>query len=234
MKPTIIYALIDPVTGQVKYVGKTIQTLKQRLAAHLCAARGNTHTHSSRWMGGLLKQGLIPEVEILEVATDDWQEAEEFWIANMRFLGCHLTNHTGGGDGLTSYRHTPQTIENMRRAQQKRRAEQIVDPLAGRKRPPEVLKKMSESQKGRTVSDERRAKISATLTGRTLPPEVRAKVSAALKGKKRGPQSLEQRQQHSQRMKGRQISEEQRAKISAALKGRPKSEEHRRKLSEMR
>lgn len=78
----------------------------------------------------------------------------------------------------------------------------------------ETIKKMSASHKGRTVTDETRRKLSESLKGRTLSEETRRKMSEA--------------------RKGNHLSEETRKKISEANKGLPRSEEHRRKLSEAR
>lgn len=98
---TTIYALIDPTTRQCRYVGKTGQkNPRARLRAHInraCADPGARHCAS--WISGLLRQGYEPEMMELEKVVSDWEEAERFWIANMRFLGADLTNMTVGGGG---------------------------------------------------------------------------------------------------------------------------------------
>lgn len=91
-----IYALIDPATQQCRYVGKS-KNLRARYYDHLYNPQG---TRKSRWIGRLLKQGLKPEVVVLEeVAASEWPEHEQFWIAYMKALGANLTNTTVGGEG---------------------------------------------------------------------------------------------------------------------------------------
>lgn len=96
---TFIYALIDPVTGFLRYVGKADKPA-HRLTGHLFHAKRGELTRKARWIKGLLYQGLLPEMFILEaVPIEGWQEAERFWIAYLRAIGCPLVNHCAGGRG---------------------------------------------------------------------------------------------------------------------------------------
>lgn len=61
MKATI-YALVDPNTNQVRYVGRTRQTPEQRLAAHL--KPGNNSHPVYAWMRSL--QPALPVLVILQ------------------------------------------------------------------------------------------------------------------------------------------------------------------------
>jgi hypothetical protein len=92
-----IYALIDPRTDGVRYVGKSVNVV-QRYRIH-CVARGNRH--SAVWIRSLRNVGLRPVLTILEVATEEmWEERERYWIAFYREQGCDLTNLTDGGEGM--------------------------------------------------------------------------------------------------------------------------------------
>lgn len=105
---THIYGLIDPRTGECRYVGKA-NNPERRLRDHL---RTPFNTHKYAWLTNLLKAGLRPTIQILEeVQTSVWQEAECFWIAYMKFMGADLTNSTIGGDGLNP---TPEMAAKMR------------------------------------------------------------------------------------------------------------------------
>lgn len=96
---THIYGLIDPRDGTLRYVGKADKP-GRRLQAHLFHAKHNQLTHKARWIKGLLEAGVAPEMTILEIVPlDDWQEAERFWIAYLRAIGCELVNHNDGGLG---------------------------------------------------------------------------------------------------------------------------------------
>ena len=91
-----IYALVDPRTDDVRYVGKS-NDLKSRLRHHLIP---RTTSWKDNWIRELLSEGLSFRVEVLEWATDaNWVELERKWIAHYRDLGCRLTNLLGGGDG---------------------------------------------------------------------------------------------------------------------------------------
>lgn len=91
----VIYALRCPVSGRVRYVGKTTDPAR-RLRHHLSEARRLPHLHKSRWITSLLREGLRPTVEVLEiVTTGGWEIAERRWIAS--FDG--LTNSAQGGAG---------------------------------------------------------------------------------------------------------------------------------------
>lgn len=51
------------------------------------------------WIRSLLAVGVEPEIFLIE-QTDNWREAERFWIAYLRWLGCDLTNISAGGEGV--------------------------------------------------------------------------------------------------------------------------------------
>lgn len=93
-----IYGLIDPRTGECRYVGKAVNP-QRRLRDHLWAISGKSHKNS--WLKNLLAAGLVPELTIIDsgVALEDANTAEQFWISLYRGWGCPLTNGTDGGDG---------------------------------------------------------------------------------------------------------------------------------------
>jgi hypothetical protein len=229
MKPTNIYALTDPRTNLIRYVGKTIKPVRERLAVHLYYARKGAHTGCARWLKGLQDNGLLPEVIILQVVNEDWAAAERHWIAKLRAQGSPLLNHTAGGDGLNEYRHTPEAIANMRVAQALRFSTKS-NPLKGRTRSEEIRLKCSLAQKGREISEEHRERISKALTGKAIPEDVRTKISAALKGQKKPPRSAEHSLRIAEKAKGRVQSPESRAAKSASMKAYAATAEGNAKL----
>lgn len=107
---TFIYALIDPSTQQIRYVGKSDDP-KDRLRRHL---GDGANIHKTRWIAKLKRQGLIPLLHILEeVPYSQWQEKERYWIAYYREQGCSLLNKTDGGDGLSGYEYTDEIRKKM-------------------------------------------------------------------------------------------------------------------------
>lgn len=98
---TNIYILIDPITNQVRYVGKT-NNIKERYKNHKNRCR-DVNTHKRNWINKLRKQGLHPIIEVIEtISVNEWVYWERFWISYYKYIGCNLTNNTLGGDGLTN------------------------------------------------------------------------------------------------------------------------------------
>lgn len=94
---TTIYALCDPMTHEIRYVGKTKQNIYSRLSQHVRYTK-RYNFYNSNWVRSL--RPLKPEILELELIGDDeWVEAEQFWIAYFKTLGAKLTNLTKGGEG---------------------------------------------------------------------------------------------------------------------------------------
>lgn len=110
-KPTFIYGLIDPTTGELRYVGKTVKTVEQRRVLHIWQAlNAGRKRHVLAWVAGLLTDGHDPEAVELEVvpAGADWEGVEQFWIAYFRFIGARLCNIAVGGSGAPGVRQSEQ------------------------------------------------------------------------------------------------------------------------------
>lgn len=195
----IIYGLVDPRTGQIRYIGQSSRGTK-RSYAHRWTSR-DRNTHKSRWIDSLKRQGLNFSVTILQEFSDgaSLDEAEISWIAKARSLGWKITNiATGGSAPWLGKKHSPSTIEKMRAAK------------LGKKNSPEHCRHMSIAASGKSPSKETRKKMSLARSGRGNSPEVRKKISASLSGKPR-PYMAE-------RNRSLQWTVEMRAKISAARK----------------
>ncbi len=94
-----IYCLSDPIIGEIRYIGKTSQTLQQRLSKHLSRFSLVPATHKNNWIKELLFKGLKPTIELLDcVPTDDWEFWEQWYIAYFKGFGIRLTNGTNGGE----------------------------------------------------------------------------------------------------------------------------------------
>ena len=100
---TVIYSLVDPRSGQTRYVGKTARGMLARLISHKHAAkRGQLPVN--RWVMKLIREtGSGPIFNWIESVPDgaDWAEREMFWIAEMRRRGADLLNLTNGGEGCS-------------------------------------------------------------------------------------------------------------------------------------
>lgn len=206
----IIYALVDPRTLLVRYVGQSSSGLK-RPCSHAQPAQMQKRTHTAAWCRQLARDGLRPAAVVLEHASrEHLSERECWWIAYGRALGWDLTNHTDGGEGTrgivmtaahrrhlseahTGYRQTEQhrasiSAGNRGRVVSEYTREQTANANRARVWTPAMRAKMSASKTGKSpnLSAKQREHASAVRRGRTLGPcgaMTRAKISAALKGK---------------------------------------------------
>jgi hypothetical protein len=91
-----IYALTDPRDDLARYVGKTRQTLAQRLSLHL-VFREPSSAHDA-WLLGLRKLNLVPaiiEIDAFGPAERNSREEEAFWVRTYLAEGHPLVNERG-------------------------------------------------------------------------------------------------------------------------------------------
>ena len=92
-----IYALRDPKTGAVRYIGKA-NCARKRFASHLRDSR-RRDTPVYRWIRKLASIGMVPELMILiSVPPDQWEAAEMAAISKAKAMGIKLLNVAEGGD----------------------------------------------------------------------------------------------------------------------------------------
>ena len=225
-KPTIIYSLTDPRTGEVRYVGKTIYTLAHRFSIHMSNARQGYSFHVYRWIRLLLKDGLEPIPDVIEIVPPggDWEGAERRWIAHYR-ARVKLCNIVDGGGGA---------VGSERTAEQRKR---ISDALKGRKKTPEHVARATANRKWSGHTAESRARISAGVRR----PEALAKIKAfrtvyrhsedtiqKIRSAANTPEVIAKKKEARKNYK---VSEQTRKKISAAKRGLKISEEHKAKIA---
>lgn len=110
-----IYALVDPRTDEIRYIGKAQGYLNSRLKGHIYEAKsGKRVTHKLSWIRQLLDAGLapVPKVVAQFVRGDTLANAEREWIARMRADGVRLVNATDGGEGMPN--PSPETRAKLR------------------------------------------------------------------------------------------------------------------------
>lgn len=94
-----IYALCDPRTGEIRYIGKADNAAK-RLKRHIMHAR-RRKTPVYSWFKSLADHGLKPTVVVLrKVPLCEWQQAERDEIAAARASGTRLLNVAAGGEDI--------------------------------------------------------------------------------------------------------------------------------------
>lgn len=147
-----IYALIDPFTKEIRYIGKSIRP-KDRLTNQ---CNEHSKTWRSNWIQSVLKRGKRPQISILQSLenNEDWQEAEKEWIKKGKEMGWKLTNGTDGGDGLVN------PSEEVR--------QKIIKTWTGRKHSEETKRLIGEKSKGRKHSEESKKHMSKLMKGRKI------------------------------------------------------------------
>lgn len=88
------YALKDPFTNEIRYIGQTINPDNRR-RNHLYEAKKNNRTHKERWIIQLLRKNAMFIFDILweEIMTSDEANSfETYMIAYYKEIGCNLTN----------------------------------------------------------------------------------------------------------------------------------------------
>lgn len=179
-----IYALSDPRTSIVRYVGVTFRA-KRRFNEHLSRAMRGGKTYRDCWIRSLVNEGVRPLYRVIEHGRGDgWQDRERFWIAHYR-LECKLTNLTDGGDG------TPGLLPSEKCRQAVSLAHKGVPyppdripAMLGKNHTPEAIEKIREAGTGRKHSDKARAKISRARKGKKPSAATIAASVAARIGKK--------------------------------------------------
>jgi len=154
-----IYVLRDPETLEIRYVGKTTQTLKYRLMYHIRDSKKYSH-YAACWIKGLIKKGLKPTICLVESCpTIILNSQEMFWIKVCRKY-CKLTNLTDGGDGNSNqFRSAESKLKIGHTIREKVKSGEIVYDSVRRQR-------ISEALKGKIVSIETREKLRAINIGK--------------------------------------------------------------------
>jgi hypothetical protein len=100
----VIYALLDPLTREPRYIGQTRRG-DRRGDQHRFPSCNTGSTHKERWVRSLC---VAPILSVLEELSDPdmLDAAEMFWIAQARGLGWRLTNSSVGGSGNPQISHT--------------------------------------------------------------------------------------------------------------------------------
>lgn len=201
----IIYAMSDPRTDEVRYVGMSSSGMARPMRHLQPLGLSRDDTYKGRWLRGLVASGSSPGIHVLSVMDSraGLPGEERRWIQYGRAMCWPLTNCTEGGDGLVN--PTPEVRAKMS-------ASHTGKPSSrkGYKHTPETLARMAAARVGRKLTPEHRAAIAASGIGRRHSAEAIAKMSAA--------------------KMGHEVTAEARAKIGNGHRGRKLTDEHRASL----
>ena len=162
VRECFIYGLSDPRTDEIRYVRKSVSGMT-RPRAHLFPSMLRHHNRRVAWLKSLLKEGLKPDIVVLERANaESLPELEKLAIAHYRSMGFDLVNGTDGGEGCTGRKlsedakrrvsearkgkhPSADTKQRMKDAQRARYAE---NPM-----PREQIQRMHEALSSRTAEE---------------------------------------------------------------------------------
>jgi hypothetical protein len=114
---------------------------------------------SKQWHQTVADHGLKVEIVATWSTEQEALDHERFLIWCFRDMGYLLCNLTSGGQGVSGLKHRPDVIEAMRQRSTGNSYRKGMKATAA------TLKRMSESQQGKTLSDNHRAKMSAAKAG---------------------------------------------------------------------
>lgn len=158
MKTVFIYALKDPDTGQIRYIGKA-ENPARRLYFHLRHTGKNRKTN---WIKNLRLGNISPVLVLVdEVSEEYWPQLECAYIQFYRECGCDLLNVTEGGD-----------CGPMMRGER--------NPNFGKDFSSETRARMRDAGKRKKFSTAHCANIRAAKLGKKFSPEHCANLSASL------------------------------------------------------
>lgn len=117
---TFIYTLSDPYTKEVRYIGKTVKSLKSRLNNHLYTSK-KVNNYRCNWIKSILNKGNVPIIEILdECQWKDSQHLECYWISQFKSWGFDLVNSTEGGEGNLGLKLNNERKQKLRQSRIKK------------------------------------------------------------------------------------------------------------------
>lgn len=153
----LIYTLQDPISKEIRYVGKTVEG-KKRFYRDIKPSVYKTGTsHLYTWIRKLRHSELFPIWNIVQtfelITNDELSKAEMYWISYFKSLGCDLCNHTAGGDGMFGYVMSEATKSKLRainlgKPQSAETKEKRSQKLRGLKRTAESLERYKLSKLG--------------------------------------------------------------------------------------
>lgn len=175
MKNVFIYALKDPDTSEVRYVGKAENPFK-RFQQHLLC---KDNTHRSKWLQSVRQRG-FPILEIVaEVPENEWPMWEVAYIQFFREIGCDLVNANDGGMGGFN-----PSLETRRVISKKSTLWQTGRKL-GLRHVENIILSHARPHLGKHLSLEAKLALRLVNLGKIKGLETREKIRKAMVGKKR-------------------------------------------------
>lgn len=171
-----IYALVDPRTNCIQYIGQTHDT-RERYSSH-CNPRRGERSPRAKWIRALRRRGLRPALVELEVVEETAASTiEHFWISVCRAAGALLLNLTDGDATPTPEHRAKISASHLgMKASATTRAKLTAQRL-GLQQSPETVEKRRQKLRARKFRQETLAKMAASAKERKSTSETRTKLS---------------------------------------------------------
>jgi hypothetical protein len=207
-----IYALCEPCSKIIRYIGLTGDSLKRRYYDHY---KCSVNTKKSSWVKSKKIIGLRPKLIIIEnnLTLHEAKSKEIYYISYYKSLGLNLVNGTSGGDGLFN-----PSVEVRKK---------IGDAHRGKKISPEHINVLKKLGMNRIWTKEQREKASLSNKGKLLSEATKEKLSYFRKNTPFSEKHIENIRKSKKKIKGIKISEERRLNMI----GRKRSIEAKNKHS---
>lgn len=114
MSKYLVYALKDPRTQEIRYIGKSTSGMRRALQ-HKDSSSLKKISHKNNWIKSLLDLGLMYKIEILQecLSNDEALQQEVYWIKLYKEMGANLTNLTEGGEGTLGRLYSEETRQQI-------------------------------------------------------------------------------------------------------------------------
>lgn len=134
----IIYALQDPTTFELRYIGKSVSGLNRPKQHTYPSYISKDKSYKGNWIRSLLNNGFQPIIKVIQTLNNHIEliEAEIYWIEYFKNLGCPLTNSTKGGSGSMGYKWKDTDVRRLK-----------PHPMKGKKLTDEQKTKISKMNK---------------------------------------------------------------------------------------
>jgi len=171
------------------YIGKTILSLARRVTVHKSDAKlGSTYYFHN----AIRNHGFESfKWDILYQSNDEKKllEMEKVFISLLNTIAPNGYNLTKGGEGLSGWKHSAETIAKISKPRTKETRVKLSNAHLGKKLSKEHKASISKALKGKplkfyhrkrqAVSAATKKKISESLVGRTIPEETKRNMSVA-------------------------------------------------------
>lgn len=100
MHKVVNFYTIEDSNGNIRYIGETVETVKQRSYKHLHCARNSKKRTAPihKWIYSLIQKGQMPIFKLLDTCDYNiWQDVEKMYISLLKSWGFNLLNVQEGG-----------------------------------------------------------------------------------------------------------------------------------------